>query len=67
MSKFATYELDLANPPPLTPEQEAQLKALADMPDELIDHSDIPPLPGSFWQRARRNRYLRATRRDERD
>ena len=28
----------------LTPEQIAQLQALADMPDELIDFSDIPPV-----------------------
>ena len=32
------------NYPRLTAEQIAQLQALADMPDELIDFSDIPPV-----------------------
>ena len=33
------------NYPWLTAEQIAELKALADMPDELIDTSDIPEMP----------------------
>ena len=38
------YELDPDNPPPLTPEQEARLQALAEMPDSEIDTTDIPEL-----------------------
>jgi len=30
--------------PPMTPEREARLKALAEMPDYEIDYSDIPEL-----------------------
>ena len=30
--------------PPLTPEQKAELAKLAEMSDEDIDYSDIPPL-----------------------
>ena len=37
-------EFDPNNPPPLTPEQIAEIEALAKMPDSEIDFSDIPPL-----------------------
>jgi hypothetical protein len=37
------YEIDPANPPPLTPEQQETLNMLANMPDSEIDYSDIPP------------------------
>lgn len=46
------YEFDPRNPPPLTPEQEARLKALAERTDEDIDFSDIPPLGEEFWKNA---------------
>ena len=38
------YEVDPANPPSLTPEQEERLRRLAARPDSEIDTSDIPPL-----------------------
>ena len=38
------YEVDPANPLPLTPEQEERLRRLAALPDSEIDTSDIPPL-----------------------
>ena len=59
MSKLVRFELDPANPPPLTPTQEDELKALAAMTDDQIDYSDIPPTPESFWLNARRNPYYR--------
>lgn len=59
MSKLVRFELDLANPPSLTPAQEAELTALEAMTDEQIDYSDIPPLSESFWLGARRNPYYR--------
>ena len=37
---------DPENPPPLTPQQEAELEALKAMPDSEIDTSDIPVLSG---------------------
>ena len=37
-------EFDPNNPPELTPEQKAEIEALARMPDSEIDFSDIPPL-----------------------
>ena len=49
------HVIDLANPPPLTTRQKAQLKALKAMPASDIDTSDIPPLTDVFWRRARRN------------
>jgi hypothetical protein len=48
--KLVHYELDPANPPALTEEQIARLKALAVMPDEDIDFSDIPPLTDEFFK-----------------
>ena len=42
--KLVRYEFDPNNPPPLTPEQEAELQALAAMPDSEIDTTDIPEL-----------------------
>lgn len=36
------FKLDPKNPPPLTSEQRARLKAIAAMPDAEIDYSDIP-------------------------
>ena len=45
--------------PALTPEDHAQLKRLAEMPDEDIDYSDIPPLTEKFWRNAVRNPFYR--------
>lgn len=59
MSKLVKFELDLSNPPPLTPAQEAELKALESKTDDQIDYSDIPPLRESFWLHAQRNPYYR--------
>src|SRR3954470_17645462 len=42
--KIVRYELDLLNPPPLTAKQVKRLEALANLRDEDIDFSDIPPL-----------------------
>ncbi len=55
-------EVDLANPPPLTEAQKAELKALAEMPDSEIDFSDIPPLDETFWKNAVRNPYYKPTK-----
>ena len=42
--RWVTFEFDPDNPPPLTPEQKAEIEALARKPDSEIDYSDIPPL-----------------------
>lgn len=59
MNKTVKYEVDLANLPPLTDAQEAELKTLAAMPDSQIDHSDIPPLSNDFWKNAIRNPFYK--------
>ena len=61
-TKLVRYEIDLANPPPLTEEQKAELEALAAMPDEAIDYSDIPPLTDAFWDNAVRGKFYRPTK-----
>ena len=56
------YEVDLANLPPLTAEQKAELKALAAKPDSEIDYSDIPPADEQFWKNAVRNPFYKPTK-----
>jgi uncharacterized protein (DUF4415 family) len=62
MSKIIRYEIDLDNPPHLTKEQKARLKALAEKPDNEIDCSDIPELDDNFWKNAVRNPFYRPTK-----
>jgi uncharacterized protein (DUF4415 family) len=43
----------------LTPRQKRELAALATMPDDQIDTSDIPELPPSAWKDAIRGCFYR--------
>ena len=43
---------------PITEERLAALKALAELPDDQIDTSDIPPLGDDFFKNALRNPRL---------
>ena len=45
--------------PPITEERKAQLKALAERPEEDIDFSEIPPLNDDFWAKAVRNPFYK--------
>lgn len=62
MSKTIRYKVDLNNLPPLSDEQKAELKALAEMPDSEIDYSDIPPLDDAFWKKAVNNPFYKPTK-----
>ena len=44
---------------PLTAKQRREVAALASMPDDKIDYSDIPPLTDRFWKHAVRNPFYR--------
>jgi uncharacterized protein (DUF4415 family) len=59
MNKIVTYNVDLANLPPLTEKQKAELMVLANMPDDQIDYSDIPPLKDDFFKNATRGHFYR--------
>jgi len=61
MSKKNTvhHAFDPAKPTPLTTVQEAELEALAALPEDKIDTSEIPPLTETFWQDAVRNPFYR--------
>ncbi len=48
---------------PLTRKQRQQVAALASMPDDKIDYSDIPPLTRRFWKHAVRNPFYRPVKR----
>jgi hypothetical protein len=56
-TNFVRYKIDLDNLPPLTKEQQAELAALAAMPDSAIDTSDIPELTQEQFQNAVRGRH----------
>jgi uncharacterized protein (DUF4415 family) len=43
----------------LTATQRRQIAALAKLPDNKIDYSDIPPLKDRFWKHAVRNPFYR--------
>jgi uncharacterized protein (DUF4415 family) len=60
--KFVSRDVDLANLPPLTEKQKAELAALAAQPDDAIDYSDIPPLTEAFWSNAERGRFYKPTK-----
>jgi uncharacterized protein (DUF4415 family) len=62
MSKIAERSIDLANLPPLTAEQKAELEALKAPPEDEIDHMDIPKLPDEFWKNARRGLFYKPTK-----
>jgi uncharacterized protein (DUF4415 family) len=53
------HAFDPARPPRLTAAQKAELEALASLPDDRIDTSDIPPLTEAFWKNAVRNPFYR--------
>ncbi|MEE3626304.1 BrnA antitoxin family protein [Nitrospirillum sp. BR 11752] len=52
----------MADLPPLTEEQKAELQALAERPDSEIDTSDIPELTEEFWKNAVRGRFYKPTK-----
>jgi uncharacterized protein (DUF4415 family) len=60
--KIKATRVDLANLPPLTAQQLAELQSLAGLPDSAIDVSDIPPLTADFWQHAVRSPFYRPTK-----
>jgi uncharacterized protein (DUF4415 family) len=48
---------------PLSAKAKKQLDAIATMPDEMIDYSDIPPLDEDFWKNAIRNPYYKPVKK----
>jgi len=57
--KIVKHDIDLANLPPLSEKQKAELSALAARPDGEIDFSDIAPLDEAFWKNAMRGRFYK--------
>ena len=60
--KTVKRDIDLANLPPLTGGQEAELKALSAKPESAIDYGDIPPLDDEFWRNAVRSPVYKPTK-----
>lgn len=62
-SKVVRQTLDVASLPSLTAAQEAELRALAAMPDENIDFSDIPTLTDTVWENAVIGQFYRPVKK----
>lgn len=58
-TKLVRFEIDLANPPPLTDAQRAEIDALS---EDAIDTSDIPVLRDIASQEFIRGKYYRPTK-----
>ncbi len=56
-SKSVIHELNPGQP--LTTRQKREIRALAAMPKERIDTSDIPELPPGAWKNAVRGKWYR--------
>ena len=54
--------MNLANLPPLTAKQKAELAALSGQADDDIDYSDIPPLADEFWKHAGHGKFYKPTK-----
>lgn len=61
--RIVTVELDPAHAALLTRRQKTELAALAEMPDEGIDYSDIPAAPAGFWDNAVRSGLYKPVKR----
>ncbi|HMT44980.1 MAG TPA: BrnA antitoxin family protein [Chakrabartia sp.] len=58
-ARLVRYNFDPANPPQLTDEQRARLRALDKLRDDDIDVSDIPLLTEKFWANGVRGKFYR--------
>lgn len=57
--KTVTYKTDFSDQPPLTAKEKAELEAAANLSDDEIDTSDIPPLDEVFWKVAERGKFYK--------
>ena len=60
-SKTVVYALKPGQP--LTARQKREIQALAAMPEEKIDTSDIPEFPRGTWKNAVRGKWYRPVKR----
>jgi uncharacterized protein (DUF4415 family) len=58
-NKMVSFKLDVNNLPPLTEKQKKEVEALAAMPDEQIDLSDMPELTDDQLKNAVRLRFYK--------
>ena len=58
-AKSKTVVHELKPDQPLTTRQKRELLALANIPEDKIDTSDIPELPAGAWKKAVRGKWYR--------
>lgn len=61
--KTVIYKTDGSDQSPLTEHEKAELEALAGLPDEEIDTSDIAPLDESFWKVAEQGAFYKPVKK----
>lgn len=61
--KSRTIRFELKPDRPFTERQKREMRALAAMPEEKIDTSDIPELPPGAWKNAVRGKWYRPVKR----
>jgi len=61
--RTAGMELDLDRPPRQTRRQKTDLAALAAMPDDQIDYSDVPPTTLKSWEQGVRRGFYKPVKR----
>ncbi len=62
MNSRVRRSIDLANLPPLTADQKAELETLKSLPESELDYSDLPNLPNEFWDGAKRGLFYKPTK-----
>ena len=60
--KHVRFDIDLANLPPLSEAQKAELEALAAKPDSEIEVGDVPTLSEAFFSNAIQGRFYKPTK-----
>ncbi|PLC48880.1 cytoplasmic protein [Pollutimonas subterranea] len=60
--KPVKHEVELANLPPLSAKQKAELAALAARREGDVDYSDMPPLSAEFWKNAEQGKFYKPTK-----
>ena len=63
IKKTVIYKTDGSDQPALTEKEKAELEALANVADDDIDTSDIPPLDETFWKVAEQGAFYKPVKK----
>ncbi|MYZ43888.1 BrnA antitoxin family protein [Schauerella aestuarii] len=60
--KTVKHEIDLADLPPLSEKQKAELSALSGRAGSDVDYSELSTLTAAFWKDAERGKFYKPTK-----